>query len=113
MNHPLYKRNYSSIDVDLLLSDFNNVDWNINVLNKNVTLNEAESCRDVYHNTFITELNKLMDWFKLNRLLLNYKKSQYFFFGPNYPIQYEPEFLLQFYTKSAPIIYYFLKNILI
>ena len=41
MNHPLYKRNYSSIDVDLLLSDFNNVDWNINVLNKNITLNEA------------------------------------------------------------------------
>ena len=25
-HHPLYKRNYSSIDVDLLLSDFNNVD---------------------------------------------------------------------------------------
>ena len=41
MHHPLYKRNYSSIDVDLLLSDFNNVDWNINVLNKNITLNEA------------------------------------------------------------------------
>ena len=41
VNHPLYKRNYSSIDVDLLLSDFNNVDWNINVLNKNITLNEA------------------------------------------------------------------------
>ena len=39
--HLLYKRNYSSIDVDLLLSDFNNVDWNINVLNKNITLNEA------------------------------------------------------------------------
>ena len=41
MHHSLYKRNYSSIDVDLLLSDFNNVDWNINVLNKNITLNEA------------------------------------------------------------------------
>ena len=41
VHHPLYKRNYSSIDVDLLLSDFNNVDWNINVLNKNITLNEA------------------------------------------------------------------------
>ena len=25
----------------MLLSDFNNVDWNINVLNKNITLNEA------------------------------------------------------------------------
>ena len=41
VHHSLYKRNYSSIDVDLLLSDFNNVDWNINVLNKNITLNEA------------------------------------------------------------------------
>ena len=41
VHHPLYKRNYSSIDVDLLLGDFNNVDWNINVLNKNITLNEA------------------------------------------------------------------------
>ena len=41
VNHPLCKRNYSSIDVYLLLSDFNNVDWNINVLNKNITLNEA------------------------------------------------------------------------
>ena len=41
MHHPLHKRNYSSIDVDLLLSDFNNVDWNINVLNKNITLNDA------------------------------------------------------------------------
>ena len=38
---PYYKRNYSSIDVDLLLSDFKNVDWNINVLNKDITLNEA------------------------------------------------------------------------
>ena len=34
-----------------------------------------KSCRDVYHYTFITELNKVMDWFKLNKLLLNYKKS--------------------------------------
>ena len=23
-----------------------------------------KSCGDVYHNTFITELNKVMDWFK-------------------------------------------------
>ena len=30
-----------------------------------------KSCIDVYHNSFITELNKVMDWFKLNRLLLN------------------------------------------
>ena len=61
-----------------------------------------KSCRDVYHNTFITELNKVMDWFKLNRLLLNYKKSQYFFFGPHYPIQYEPEFLLQVLYEVCP-----------
>ena len=43
-----------------------------------------------------------MDWFKLNRLLLNYKKSQYFFFGPHYPIQYEPEFLLQVLYEVCP-----------
>ena len=43
-----------------------------------------------------------MDWFKLNRLLLNYKKSQYFFFGPHYPIQYEPEFLLQDLYEVCP-----------
>ena len=61
-----------------------------------------KSCRDVYHNTFITDLNKVMDWFKLNRLLLNYKKSQYFFFGPHYPIQYEPEFLLQVLYEVCP-----------
>ena len=61
-----------------------------------------KSCRDVYHNTFITELNKVMDWFKLNRLLLNYKKSQYFFFCPHYPIQYEPEFLLQDLYEVCP-----------
>ena len=61
-----------------------------------------KSCRDVYHNTFITELKKVMDWFKLNRLLLNYKKSQYFFFGTHYPIQYEPEFLLQDLYEVCP-----------
>ena len=43
-----------------------------------------------------------MDWFKLNRLLLNYKKSQYFFFGPHYTIQYEPEFLLQDLYEVCP-----------
>ena len=54
VHHPLYKRNYSSIDVDLLLSDFNNVDWNINVLNKNITLNEAVL-------NFTAQLNILCD----------------------------------------------------
>ena len=43
-----------------------------------------------------------MDWFKLNRLLINYKKSQCFFFGPHYPIQYEPEFLLQDLYEVCP-----------
>ena len=61
-----------------------------------------KSCRDVYHNTFITELNKVMDWFKLNKLLLNYKKSQYIFFGPHYTIQYKPEFLLQDLYEVCP-----------
>ena len=54
MHHPLYKRNYSSIGVDLLLSHFNNVDWNINVLNKNITLNEAVL-------NFTAQLNILCD----------------------------------------------------
>ena len=61
-----------------------------------------KSCRDVYHNTFITELNKVMDWFKLNKLLLNYKKSQYIFFGTHYTIQYKPEFLLQDLYEVCP-----------
>ena len=43
-----------------------------------------------------------MDWFKLNKLLLNYKKSQYIFFGPLYPIQYKPEFLLQNLYEVCP-----------
>ena len=61
-----------------------------------------KSCRDVYHNSFITELNKVMNWFKLNKLLLNYKKSQYIFFGSHYPIQYNPEFLLQDLYEVCP-----------
>ena len=43
-----------------------------------------------------------MDWFKLNKLLLNYKKSQYIFFGPHHPIQYKPEFLLQDLYEVCP-----------
>ena len=49
-----------------------------------------------------TELNKVMDSFKLNKLLLNYKKSQYIFFGPHYPIQYKSEFLLQDLYEVCP-----------
>ena len=40
-HQPLYKRNYSSINLDLLISDFNNIDWSINVINKDISLNEA------------------------------------------------------------------------
>ena len=43
-----------------------------------------------------------MDWFNLNRLLLNCKKSQYFFFGTHYPIQYEPECPLQDLYEVCP-----------
>ena len=32
--------------------------------------------RDLYNETFITELKKVMDWFTSNKLLLNYSKSQ-------------------------------------
>ena len=61
-----------------------------------------KSYRNVDHNTYITELNKVMDWFKLNKLLLDYKKSRYIFFGPHYPIQYKPEFLLQDLYEVCP-----------
>ena len=74
---------------------------------------KMKSKEDVYHNTFITELNKVMDWFKLNRLLLNYKKSQYFSLVPIIQFSMNQNFCYRFYTKSAPIIYNFLKNILI
>ena len=40
--------------------------------------------RDLYNETFITELKKVMGWFTSNKLLLNYSKSQYMFFGPLY-----------------------------
>ena len=46
------------------------------------------SIRDLYNETFINELNKVMDWFSSNKLLLNYSKSQYIFFGPLYQTIY-------------------------
>ena len=45
--------------------------------------------RDLYNETFITELKKVMNWFTSNKLLLNYSKSQYMFFGPLYQTKYE------------------------
>ena len=72
-----------------------------------------KSCRDVYHNTFITELNKVMDWFKLNRLLLNYKIHNAFSLVPIIQFSMNQNFCYRIYMKSAPIIYYFQKNILI
>ena len=56
----------------------------------------------IYHNSFITDINKVINWFKLNKLLLNYKKSQYVFFRPHYPIQYNPEFLLKDLYEVCP-----------
>ena len=52
------------------------------------------SIRDLYYETFINELNKVTEWFSSNKLLLNYSKSQYIFFGPQYQTVYETEFIL-------------------
>ena len=52
------------------------------------------SIRDLYYETFINELNKVTEWFSSNKLLLNYSKSQYIFFGPLYQTVYETEFIL-------------------
>ena len=53
---------------------------------------------DLYNETFIsiTELKKVMDWLTVtsNKLLLNYSKSQYIFFGPLYQTKYEKVFIL-------------------
>ena len=72
-----------------------------------------KSCRDVYHNTYITELNKVMDWFKLNKLLLTTKSHSTFTLVPIIQFSTNQNFCYRIYTKSAQIIYYFLKNILI
>ena len=38
---PLYKRNYTNVNVENLLTDFENIDWSYNVINHRVRLNEA------------------------------------------------------------------------
>ena len=38
---PLYNRNYTNINVENLLTDFENIDWGYNVINHRVRLNEA------------------------------------------------------------------------
>ena len=58
--------------------------------------------RDLYNETFITELKKVMDWFTSNKLLLNYSKSQYMFFGPLYPTKYEKVFILNDLYEVCP-----------
>ena len=58
--------------------------------------------RDLYTETFIIELNKVMNWFSSNKLLLNYSKSEYTFFGPLYPIEYENEFILKDLYEVCP-----------
>ena len=58
--------------------------------------------RDLYNETFITELKKVMDWFTSNKLLLNYSKSQYIFFGPWYQTKYEKVFILNDLYEVCP-----------
>ena len=58
--------------------------------------------RDLYNETFIIELKKVMDWFTSNKLLLNYSKSQYIFFGPLYQSKYEKVFMLNNLYEVCP-----------
>ena len=56
----------------------------------------------VYRELLNTELNKVMDWFSVNMLLLNYSKSQYLYLGPHYPDHYETEFILSDLYEVCP-----------
>ena len=60
------------------------------------------SIRDLYYETFINELNKVTEWFSSNKLLLNYSKSQYIFFGSLYQTVYESEFMLSDLYEVCP-----------
>ena len=40
---PIFKRNYTNINLDQLLSDFENIDWGAKVLDNSISLNEAVS----------------------------------------------------------------------
>ena len=60
------------------------------------------SIRDLYYETFMNELNKVTEWFSSNKLLLNYSKSQYIFFGPLYQTVYESEFILSDLYEVCP-----------
>ena len=60
------------------------------------------SIRDLYYKTFINELNKVTEGFSSNKLLLNYSKSQYIFFGPLYQTVYESEFILSDLYEVCP-----------
>ena len=43
-----------------------------------------------------------MDWLTSNKLLLNYSKSQYMFFGPLYQTKYEKVFILNDLYEVCP-----------
>ena len=45
--------------------------------------------RKVYDETLATELQKVIDWFSSNSLLLNIDKTEYIFFGPHYNKTYD------------------------
>ena len=44
--------------------------------------------RSKYDETLKAELQKVIEWFTCNRLLLNINKTEYIFFGPHYPANY-------------------------
>ena len=45
--------------------------------------------RDQYNETLKNELEKVVDWFSSNSLLLNVNKTEYIFFGPHYAKKYD------------------------
>jgi len=58
--------------------------------------------RNCYNITLCDQLEKVMDWFSANSLLLNYNKSQYLFLGPHYKNQYISEFVLSDLYEVSP-----------
>ena len=87
----------------LYINDLRNAS---NILSFSIFADNTNQClssiRDLYNETFINELNKVMDWFSSNKLLLNYSKSQYIFFGPLYQTIYENEFILNDLYEVCP-----------
>ena len=89
----------SLIYINDLLNSSNTLSFSIFADDTSLLLS---SIRDLYYETFINELNIVTEWFSSNKLLLNYSKSQYIFFGPLYQTVYETEFILSDLYEVCP-----------